>query len=480
MTESVETTKERKYNYPRRIMASYGSRELFGQWISAAFGFSVFFFYENVIGLPTILAMFAFIIYSIWNAINDPLVGWLMEKVHMPWEKKGFKRFPWMIIGVVPWLISYLFIYLVPTEWYGSAGVVQAHQLEIFLWYVISLCIYDTALTLYDVNVISLYPDKFSGLKERRTVQGYGTILGITGLVMAFILPSMLFIDTFVAETYVQASTFSVIVGFFLFLLVIPGAYEDKKVRKLYEQRKEIKEAQHLESFLKSNFRVIKDKTFMIKAIFFFGYQVGAVMLQTSALYISAYLLDMGDDAIIFLLGAMLLGALISTPLWTYFAHKTNDNRKLSIYAGFALFITFIPMIFINGLIPWTITLLLFGVGVGGHWYVDPPTMGDVLDDVTVRTGKRQQAIYYGFQSFFVKFGQAFIAVTISLSHILTGYQEGATTQNELALFGIRIHVAIVPAILVLITVLLFWKYYKLTPDKVAANKEKLAEMGLK
>lgn len=480
MTESVETTKERKYTYPRLIMASYGSRELFGQWISAAFGFSVFFFYENVIGLPTIMAMWAFIIYSVWNAINDPLVGWLMEKVHMPWEKKGFKRFPWMIIGVIPWLISYLFIYLVPSDWYGSAGIVQAHQLEIFLWYVFSLCIYDTALTLYDVNVISLYPDKFSGLKERRTVQGYGTILGITGLVMAFILPSMLFIDTFVAGTYVQASTFTVIVGFFLFLLVIPGVYEDKKVRKLYEQRKEIKEAQHLESFLKSNFRVLKDRTFMIKAIFFFGYQVGGVMIQTSALYISAYLLDMGDDAIMYLLGAMLLGALISTPLWTYFAHKTNDNRKLSLYAGFALFVTFLPMIFINGLIPWMIALLFFGVGVGGHWYVDPPTMGDVLDDVTVRTGKRQQAIYYGFQSFFIKFGQVFIAVTISLSHILTGYQQGAPTQEPLALFGIRIHVAIVPAILVLVTVLLFWKYYKLTPEKVAANKEKLAEMGFK
>jgi len=385
-----------------------------------------------------------------------------------------------MIIGVVPWLLSYLFIYLVPSDWYGSASIVQAHQLEIFLWYVVSLCIYDTALTLYDVNLISLYPDKFSGLKERRAVQGYGTILGITGLVMAFILPSMLFIETFVAETYVQASTFSVTVGFFLFLFVIPGIYEDKKVRKIYEKRKEIKEIHHVESLLKSNFRVIKDRTFMMKAIFFLGYQVGGVMIQTSALYISAYTLGMGDEAIMYLLGAMLLGALISTPLWTYFAHKTNDNRKMSIYAGCTLFITFLPMIFINGLIPWMIALLFFGVGIGGHWYVDPPTMGDVLDDVTVRTGKRQQAIYYGFQSFFIKFGQTFIAVTISLSHILTGYKEGALTQEPLALFGIRIHVAIVPAILVLITLLLFWKYYKLTPEKVKANKEKLAEMGLK
>ena len=85
MNENLEVKDKRKYEYPKRIMASYGSRELFGQWISAAFGFTVFFFYKNVIGLPTLLAMTAFIIYSVWNAVNDPLVGWIMEKVHMPW-----------------------------------------------------------------------------------------------------------------------------------------------------------------------------------------------------------------------------------------------------------------------------------------------------------------------------------------------------------------------------------------------------------
>jgi len=105
-------TEERKeeYTYKKRIMASYGARELAGQWIYAAFGFSVFFFYESVIQLPTVLAALAFVIYSIWNAVNDPLVGWLLEKIHMPWEKKGYKRFPWTLIFVIPWLISYLLI----------------------------------------------------------------------------------------------------------------------------------------------------------------------------------------------------------------------------------------------------------------------------------------------------------------------------------------------------------------------------------
>jgi GPH family glycoside/pentoside/hexuronide:cation symporter len=477
--EKVESPKTRKYEYRGRIRASYGSRELFGQWISAAFGFYVFFYYESVIQLPTVLAALAYIIYSIWNAINDPLVGWLMEKVHMPWEKKGYKRFPWMLIGVFPWLISFFFIFFVPADWISA---VQANQWSIFLWYVISLCVYDTFLTLYDVNVISLFPDKFKDVDERRSVQGFGTILGIAGLVLAFTLPSILFInkDQYAATNYTQAALFSVIVGCFVFLLVLPGVFEDKKVRQLYKQRKESGIIEHVEPFFTSSLRVIKDKTFMGKVLFFFGYQVGGVMIQTSALYISSYLLGMKSDAIIFLLGAMLLGALISTPLWTFFAHRINDNRKLSLAAGIILFVTFIPMIFINGLIPWMINLLFFGVGIGGHWYVDPPTMGDVLDDIAVRTGKSQQAIYYGFQAFFIKFGQAFIGITIGISHILTGFTGGDQPQTALAQFGIRIHSAIVPAILVIITLLIFWKFYKLTPEKIIENKAKLKEMNIR
>jgi len=478
-----------EFSYKRRIRASYGARELFGNWISAAFGFYVFFFYENVIKLPVEIAALAFTLYSIWNAINDPLVGWLMEKIKMPWEKKGYKRFPWMIIMFGPWLLSYLLIFSVPAILYtptiGSniiyfMGIQMSNEWLIFAWYLGFLCLYDTLLTLYDVNVISLFPDKFRGLKERRSVQGYGTILGIIGLVLAFVVPSLFFIDTLVAQTYVDAAIMSVILGFVFFLFVIPGIYEDKKVRKLYQQRKEAGIAEEVEPFFKSAKRVISDRTVMMKILHFFGYQVGAVMLQTSALYVSFNILLMGDEAIIFLLGAMLLGALVSTPIWTLVAQKVNDNRKIAIVAGILMFISFIPMIFATDLIVWMIILIFFGIALGGHWYVDPVTMGDVLDDVAIRTGKSQQAIYYGFQAFFIKFGQSFIAITIALSHSLTGYIPGVPEQDPLALFGVRIHVAIIPAIVVGVTLILFWIFYPLTKEKVAENKIKIAELKIR
>lgn len=460
-------------------MASYGSRELFGQWVGAAFGFSVFFFYENVIGLSSAITAMAYVLYSIWNAVNDPFIGWLLEKIHPPWQKKGYKRFPWMIIGVVPYLLSFLLIYLVPTDWYGTPEIVAEHQWLIFSWYLLSLCIYDTFLTLYDVNVVSVYPDKFRGLDERRTVQGFGTILGITGLVLAAIIPPM-FIKTFDPTSYVTSSLVTVGVGILMFLLVIPGAYEDKTVRALHLQRKESKIEQEVETFIQSTKRVVKDKRFLLKTIHFFGYQVGGIMIQTSAFYITTYILFMEASGITFLLGAMLLGALISVPLWTIIANRIENNRKIAIIACFLLFVTFLPMIFVNTLIGWMISLVFFGMGIGANWYIDPPLMGDVLDDISVRTSKTQHSIYYGLQSFFIKFGTSFIAITIALSHIFTGYVEGAPTQTPFAVFGIRIHTAIVPAILMLVTGIIFWKYFDLTPEKVAENRKKLLELELK
>jgi len=476
----MKNTKKEDHNYKKPIMASFGSRELFHQWVFAAFGFSVFFFYENVIGLPSLVAALAFVLYSIWNAVNDPFIGWLVEKIHMPWEKKHYKRFPWIMIAIPPMLLSYVLIYSVPSGWYATDTLLKQNQWLIFAWYVGTLCFYDTMVTLYEVNHLALYIDKFRNLSERRTTQGFGTILGIIGMVLAAAIPPI-FIgeNTLIPDGYITAAWVTFGGGVLLFLFVIPGIFEDKKLREYYAKRKETTKDTELEPFLKSTYEIFKEKRFRLKIIHFFGYQVGGVMIQTSALYISTYILGMGGSGITILLGAMLLGAVISVPIWTMISHKIDNNRKLGIIACAILTLTFIPFIFLSTLIGWLIGLIAFGIGIGANWFIDPPLMGDVLDDITVRTGKTQYSTFYGIQAFSIKFGQTFIAVTIGLSHALTGYVEQAATQTPLAIFGIRIHTAIVPAILMLITLLIFWRSYDLTPEIVAENKRKLKALKL-
>ena len=482
----TELNESKNSGHSKAIMASYGCRELFGNWVAQAFGFMVFFFYEVVVGLDVILAAFAFVLYSIWNAINDPLLGYLSERLHMPWEKKwNIRRFPWIIIGAFPWLVSFLLIFMVPSQWDPINN--PNDNWPVFFWFLITMCLYDTTNTLYDVNVLSVYPDKFQDLDERRTVQGFGTILGIVGLVLAATLPPM-FISTGARGTYQNAALVTLALGAVFFLFMIPGVMEDKPLRKLNQQRREILKEEETESFIKMAKSAITNKNFMAKVALFMGYQVGSVMLQYSAFYIVTYILDEEAGALTYLLGAILIGALISVPLWVYISHRINNNKKISVIGAIIMFFTFIPMIFVSDLFSWIIVLIFFGVGLGGQWFSDPPTLADVIDDAAVRDGKKKQGIYYGYQAFFIRLGYSTIAITIAIVHTLTGFVGGAPSRSELiarsptpdlALFGIRIHAAIVPAILIVITIIIFWKFYDLTPERVAANKAKLEELGI-
>ncbi len=488
VSENLDKANRNKevYEQSKLIMASYSSRELFEQWVMAAFGFTVFFFYEVVVGLNVILAALAYILYLVWDAINDPLIGYLMEKIHMPWEKaKNLKRFPWLIISVVPWLVSYFFIYMVPLEWDPVKN--PNYNLPVFMWFLTTLCIYDTTVTIFDINVVSIYPDKFRGLNERRTTTGMGAVFGILGLALSAIIPP-LFITTGIRETYRTAAMITVLLGLIFFIFMIPGAWEDKKTRAHYQTRMEIEENQQVEPFFKTIKTVLTNRVFMSKVILLLGFQVAAIMLQTSAFYIVTFILDEEASGVTLILGAMLIGAIISVPIWVLASHRLNNNKKMSIITSIFMIIALIPLIFVVGMFGWIIALFLFGIALGGQWFSDPPTMADVIDDITVKTHKRQQAIYYAYQVFFIKLGQTLIAITFAIVHILTGFVEGASSLEELtarsptpelALFGIRIHAAIIPAILIFITLIIFWKFYDLTPDKIASNKAKLEELKI-
>jgi GPH family glycoside/pentoside/hexuronide:cation symporter len=466
------------------LRASFGSREMFSQWFTSAFGLYTFFFYESVIGLPPGLAFAAFLVFAVWNAVNDPIAGYLMEKLRMPWQRKRhFHRFPWILIGGIPWIVSYLVIFLVPLAWQPPHDT-----WKIFGWYVGSLLLFDTFFTLYEMNATSLFPVKFRKPEERRAVQGWGTFLGILGLVLAFVITGMI-VNQSQPESYRLGALVSFGGGFLLFALLLPGVYETKQLRARYAHNQRLTGIA-AEPFFSVARKVLSSRTVRVKYIFFFGYQSAVALVNASAMYVIAYILnEPANQSLPLIMGSMLVGAAISVPLWVAISQRVNDNKRMSIAAGLLMFASFVPMVFAVTRWQWMATLVLFGVSLGGQWFMDPPTMGDVLDDAAVRTGKREQSIYYGYQTFIVRFGEALKAGVIALAHIATGFvgraptlaaQQAANPEGwRLAVFGIRIHTAIVPALLVLAATIIFWRRFDLTPEKTAANRKKLEAMGI-
>ncbi|MDD2297630.1 MAG: MFS transporter, partial [Sphaerochaetaceae bacterium] len=75
------------------VMASYGVGKFLAEFLTGAFGAIVFKFYETEIGLAAGYAAIATIIYSLWNAINDPLIGYITNR-KAPFSHKIGRRFP--------------------------------------------------------------------------------------------------------------------------------------------------------------------------------------------------------------------------------------------------------------------------------------------------------------------------------------------------------------------------------------------------
>ncbi|MBN2157243.1 MAG: MFS transporter [Candidatus Lokiarchaeota archaeon] len=482
-----EVSQEKRYSLG--TMFSYSTKATMIQWINGAFGVYVFAYYEVYIGLKTELATIAFVLFAVWNAFNDPLIGYTMEKKVFPWTRnKGFKRFPWYLIATIPWLGSYLLIFFVPTNWSAEDSIQQWY---IFLWYIISICLYDFLYSLMDVNSLSIYPEKFTDPKSRRIVQSFVAALGILGLVLAFILPPFIVPEEPVAADYRLYALIAAAVGLVLVIPTIPGHFEDKYLREknLAKLAQNEQQAEPKEKFFKTIGKVIKNRNFMGKISIFFGYQLSALLIQSGAIYILLFVIDETNKKLPIILGSMLGGALVSIPLWLLFAQKSKNHRLVTLIASFILTFSFIPMIFATTVLLWIPCMILFGIGLGAQWFIDPILISELIEDVAVKTGKKEPSVVFGVQAFFVRFNSALQALIFGVVHILTGFKEGAKTLAELkaanptgwqdAVFGIQIHSIIIPLVIMIISTILFAVLYRLTPQKVQENRKKLQEMQI-
>jgi len=450
-------------------MASYGAGKALNEFIAMAFSTFAFYYYEVELNLNPLLAGIGFVIFAVWNAVNDPLVGHLTNRP-FSFTRKWGRRFPWIIIGGIPWLLSYFLIFTPPV----SDPTTQ--PLLIFAWLIFATCLFDTFNSVWWIGFAALFPDKFRSLEERRTVQAIATPIGILGIALGFIIPPIL-IQEGVLISYIMQAGVMVIGGFIIFIASLPGCREDQITIDRYLAKHE--NVSERESFFVMMKMALKQKSFVVFITAYTLYRALVLTMQASLPYLVTNVLLESTNIISLLSVAFLIGALISAPLWIKLAHKTNNNKKVIVSAAILLTIATIPLIFVESTLILFIILIIWGVGLGGFWALLAPILADVIDESVATTGKREEGIYSGFQAFFGRIAIILQSLTIAFTHIATGYNSATKAQTSLATLGIHIHFGLIPMIFILLATIIFWKWYDLTPEKVEVNQQRIETLGL-
>ena len=468
MTEK-EGNQPKKFKYSNKIHISYGLGGFLDNFFIAAFTVRVFDYYQNELLLATALVGIAFVIFGVWNAINDPILGVLSDR-KFRFTKKWGRRFPWFTIGALSYTFIYFLIIVAPFR----------DQFGMFIWLIITICAFELLFSLWQINWLSLFPDKFREPKERTRVGAWTTIWGVIGIALGVLIPPLI-IEYANVTTHILAAIVVTFIGFIMVLFALPGMREDEDV--IARQLKVLERQKEKDSFIDITKTVVKDKNFMAYVLTYLGHQVLTVMMLASLPYWNKYILGSPDPDLETIMSAgFLVAVLASVPFWAYIGKKYG-NKKAYMMGTLLTTFLFMPFFFINDLIGTTIAVALIGFGIGAIWVLMYPGFSDVIDDIVVKTGKREEGSYTGIRTFFGRLSIVIQAVSFALIHLATGYRPGAeigaTSQTPLAQFGIRFLMAGIPMIFYFIGFLLMWRVYKLDKVAVDANVKLLQEKVL-
>ncbi len=443
------------------VMTSYGLGKFLAEFMTGAFASLVFKFYETEIGLSAGLVAFAIIVYSAWNAFNDPLIGFLTSKPTSLSGKFG-RRFPWILAGSLACTASFILIFIPPVS---SRAVT-------LLWFLVAICLYDGLYSIWEVNYQSVFPDRFRDPSARAKAAGISTLVGIFGVAGGAVLPTV-FIRYGQPSTYVTNALVFAVIGVLAALALIPGVRETPDMIRRFREQEAARISKA--SFGKQIREALSRRNFLAFILLYFFYQSATISMTASIHYIGDYVL--GGRSTTFIFAGMLAGALAGIPLWMLARRRIRSNQILLAISAAALGFLCLPLVFAGSHTAFVGAMFAWGLAFGGFWMLMTPALADVIDEIVVATGRRDDGVYIGFRAFAGRLAYAVQALSFWATHWLTGF--AANQRSPRALAGIRIHTALIPALLLGIGVIVYLRMNTLTVESVEANRKKLEESGL-
>lgn len=425
------------------------------------FSFLIFTFYFSVVGLSAPLVSAGFILWSVWNALNDPLMGFFSDRTKS--RPKVGRRKIWVMIAFVPLAAVMIFLFTPPDTdpW-------------TFIYFLLIICLFELVYTTFSLNQIAMFPEIFMKDEDRVKANNIRQIVSIIGLIVAFVLPTFVIGDLtdplnrpkFVLVGGIAAGIIIVIVSLWLF--IVPK--EKKEFSRDYKTNP---------GFFKSLGFSLKNNAFLaylptnLATWYVFG------ILPSIIPYYGKFILGMDSPEEAFLLGVLLavgfVTAAVTMPFWSWLSKKVGA-RVSWIIALITWIACLSPLMFISTPKMGFVVFSLMGFGMGGSLLNKDIIFGQIIDNDEVKTGVRREASYFGIDNFFSRLATVLVFVSIGSVFTSTGWIIYDPIPSQEIILGIKSLMFIFPAIALTIGII-FMFIYPLHGKKLSDMREQLERL---
>jgi GPH family glycoside/pentoside/hexuronide:cation symporter len=373
-------------------LGSFGLESLFKVFA----GFYVFY-YTDKLGLAVTMAALINIVYGFWDAVDDPIVGFLSDNTRTRWGR----RRPWLL-SALPFYIGFLvLVYAVPRPF---------QQGDALFWYALVIFIlFEAASTVMSVNYSALFPELFHGSRERAGASSYYQGLSMFGELVGFSVPPFIYAKFGFVP---MAISFACISGIALLL----GIFRNK------EDPNALK-APPLD--VKGAFgEVLKDPPFLgyILAVTLLIYIPGVYTLGTP--FWVKYTLAASPQSTSLIFAIVFSVAILAASVWGRFIHALGIKRCWLLSVGLMALSAVILGLATN-MVFGAVGAAVVGASMGGIKVCHQIIVANFVDRDLKRSGHRREGVYYSVLRVMGKFSKILESLALVLLTLLFGYVNG-------------------------------------------------------
>ncbi|XP_035392354.1 sodium-dependent lysophosphatidylcholine symporter 1 [Electrophorus electricus] len=419
------------------------------QAASAAMAFSFQIFLLDVVQMEAFFVSLILFISRVWDAITDPLVGYLVSK--SKWTPVG-KLQPWSVLSMPLVVLSYILLWFVPRTAQSSSVSVP--------WYLTISCLFQTFLSCYHVPYTAL--NMFLGGSERDRDSATACRMSAEVLAMLFAAVAqgqVLRVYNVEREhscpgLHRQAFMTSALVlgaGFFLCCMILFLGVKEQKAGTRPVGRG---------SYLTDLKMLITHVSYQRLVLgFLFSSLAFQMSLGNFALF-CIHVAGLGSQ-LQYLILAILVAAAVSVPVWQMSLVRLGKKRTLFI--GLPLIVpALIVLVSVSDNFPvYLIMCVLVGASVATLFLLPWSMLPDVVDEFAIQNPCHRdlEPLFFSCSCFCNKLGGGLSAGISTMTLHLTGYKIGACGHSEGVVLALHMLLALIPIVLLLVGLIFFYLY---------------------
>jgi GPH family glycoside/pentoside/hexuronide:cation symporter len=419
----------------------YGLADMGFALITSAMQFFLLYYYTDVAGINPALAGAALLVGKLtWDALNDPLFGYWSDRTR---SRFGRRRI-YMLLGAVPLGIAACIMFSLPRGLTGAAA---------FFAVLLSFWLVDTFHTMTTTPYYALTPELTRDYSERASLTSIRMVFSVFGYILGAAATTIL-AGVFNGAGLNLQQAWSATGAVFGLIAITTTLITTFSVREDPAMAGEPSRLPAARAVLTS----FKNKPFIILMIAFILSSFSFTVLTALVPYFIQYQLDMKDQV-----SFVLLVMLVTIGIFLVPAKLISDRINKGPAYALGLLIASLAIIasffFPKGPTPLIyVVAAVAGMGFSAQWVFPWSMLPDVIEYDEKETGERREGIYYGLWAFLTKFTGALGVAVSGWALGLYGYVPNVE-QTAHALFGIRFFFAIVPAVVILISLPFLIRY---------------------